>query len=44
VTEHPALHVRIDRDLCLNLEIEQCRHAYSSALPRRLDGIGEVGQ
>jgi hypothetical protein len=44
VTEHPALHVRVDQDLCLNLEIEQCRHAYSSALPRRLDGIGEVGQ
>ena len=44
VTEHPSLQVRVDQDLCLNLEIEQCRHAYSSALPRRFDGLVEVGQ
>ena len=41
VTEQPCLQVRVDRDPCLNLEVEQCRHAYSSSLPRRLDGNGE---
>ena len=44
VTENPYLEVRVDQNPCLNLEIEQCRHAYNSSLPRRIDGVGKVGQ
>ena len=44
VTQHPDLRVCVDQDPCLNLEIEQCRHVYNSALPRRMDGIAEVGE
>ena len=44
VTENPYLQIRIDQDPCLNLEIEQCRHAYNSSLARRIDGVGKVGE
>ncbi|KZR83660.1 phosphoribosylformylglycinamidine synthase subunit PurL [Synechococcus sp. MIT S9504] len=44
VTEHPGLRVCVDQDPCLNLDIEQCRSAYNSALPRRMDGIAEVAE
>ena len=44
VAENTYLQVRVDQDPCLKLEIEQCRHAYSTAIPRRIDGVGKVGK
>jgi len=44
VTEQSCLQVCVDQDPCLTLEIEQCRHVYSSSLPRRIDGNGELSQ
>ena len=42
VSDHPYLQVRVDQDLCLNLEIDQCRDVFNSSLPRRMDRIQEV--
>ena len=42
VSDHPYLQVRADQDLCLNLEIDQCRDVFNSSLPRRMDRIQEV--
>ena len=44
VTEHPHLLIRVDQEPCLNLDVEQCRLAYTSALPRRIDADGQVGE
>ncbi|WP_114991076.1 phosphoribosylformylglycinamidine synthase subunit PurL [Synechococcus sp. UW179A] len=44
VTQQPEMQVCVDQDPCLNLEIEQCRHAFNSALSRRIDGIAEVSE
>ena len=44
VTEHPQLLIRVDQEPCLNLDVEQCRLAYTSALPRRIDADGQVGE
>ncbi len=42
VTEHPHLLIRVDQEPRLNLDVEQCRLAYTSALPRRIDADGQV--
>lgn len=39
VNEHSYLHVRVDQSPYLNLDIDQCRDAYASSLPRRLDAV-----
>ena len=44
VSDHPYLQVRADQDLCLNLEIDQCRDVFNSSLPRRMDRIQEVSE
>ena len=44
VSDHPYLQVRVDQDLCLNLEIDQCRDVFNSSLPRRMDRIQEVSE
>jgi phosphoribosylformylglycinamidine synthase len=44
VTEHPHLLIRVDQEPRLNLDVEQCRLAYTSALPRRIDADGQVGE
>jgi phosphoribosylformylglycinamidine synthase len=44
VTEHPQLLIRVDQEPCLNLDVEQCRLAYTSALPRRIEADGQVGE
>ena len=44
VTEHPHLLIRVDQEPRLNLDVEQCRLAYTSALPRRIEADGQVGE
>ena len=44
VTDHPHLQVLADEDLCLDLEIDQCRDVFNSSLPRRMDRIQEVSE
>ncbi len=44
VTEHPQLLIRVDQEPCLNLDVEQCRLAYTSALPRRIEADDQVGE
>ena len=44
VTEHPHLLIRVDQEPRLNLDVEQCRLAYTSSLPRRIDADGQVGE
>ncbi len=44
VTDHPSLVIKVDQRSCMDVSLDQCRHAHSMALPRRIEADVEVGK